>query len=137
MNLKDMITGGTIVKFRDGRLAVAMHGINPKDDPNIYKFYGLKELISISSVSRGGIIRLDAYDDCLNSKEGGGLSSSYDIMAIAHDHFSFKDIMRIMFGFMSEDDIFWDWERKEIKELTMAEVEEKFGCKVKIVKEEN
>ena len=27
------------------------------------------------------------------------------------------------------------WERHEIKEVTMAEVEEKFGCKVKIVKE--
>lgn len=27
------------------------------------------------------------------------------------------------------------WERKEVKEVTMAEVEEKFGCKVKIVKE--
>ena len=25
------------------------------------------------------------------------------------------------------------WERKEIKEVTMAEVEEKFGCKVKII----
>lgn len=27
------------------------------------------------------------------------------------------------------------WERQEAKEVTMAEVEEKFGCKVKIVKE--
>ena len=27
------------------------------------------------------------------------------------------------------------WERSEVKEVTMAEVEEKFGCKVKIVKE--
>ena len=27
------------------------------------------------------------------------------------------------------------WERHEVKEVTMAEVEEKFGCKVKIVKE--
>ena len=27
------------------------------------------------------------------------------------------------------------WERPEIKEVTMAEIEEKFGCKVKIVKE--
>jgi hypothetical protein len=25
------------------------------------------------------------------------------------------------------------WERSEVKEVTMAEVEEKFGCKVKIV----
>lgn len=27
------------------------------------------------------------------------------------------------------------WKRSEVKEVTMAEVEEKFGCKVKIVKE--
>lgn len=27
------------------------------------------------------------------------------------------------------------WQRSEVKEVTMAEVEEKFGCKVKIVKE--
>lgn len=27
------------------------------------------------------------------------------------------------------------WERSEVKEVTIAEVEEKFGCKVKIVKE--
>ena len=26
------------------------------------------------------------------------------------------------------------WERKEVKELTMKEVEKKFGCKVKIIK---
>ena len=28
------------------------------------------------------------------------------------------------------------WERKEYKEVTMQEIEEKFGCKVKIVEEE-
>lgn len=27
------------------------------------------------------------------------------------------------------------WQRSEVKEVTMTEVEEKFGCKVKIVKE--
>ena len=27
------------------------------------------------------------------------------------------------------------WERKEVKEVTISEIEEKFGCKVKIVKE--
>jgi hypothetical protein len=27
------------------------------------------------------------------------------------------------------------WERPEVKKITMSEVEEKFGCKVKIVKE--
>jgi hypothetical protein len=31
----------------------------------------------------------------------------------------------------------WDWIREEVKEITMAEVEEKFGCKVKIIKGDN
>lgn len=135
MNMKDMITGGTIVKFRDRRLAVAMHGINPKEDPDTYTFYGLNELPS-PYVNRNGIIKLYAYDDHLNSKEGGELSK-YDIMAIAHDHFSFKGVMQIMFGFMSEEDIHWDWKREDVIEVTMEAVEKKFGCKVKIVKEED
>ena len=29
------------------------------------------------------------------------------------------------------------WQRKEYKEVTLQEVEEKFGCKVKIIQEEN
>lgn len=28
------------------------------------------------------------------------------------------------------------WEREEVKEVTMAEIEEKFGCKVKIIEED-
>lgn len=135
MNLKDMITFGSVVKFRDGRLAVAMHGINPEEDPDTYKFYGLNELPS-PYVNRNGIIKLDDYDDDLNNKEGGILSK-YDIMAITHDHFSFKGIMQIMFRFISEEDIIWDWKREDVIEVTMEAVEKKFGCKVKIVKEEN
>lgn len=135
MNLKEeLIHSGTVVKFRDRRLAVALNGINLKEDYNTYKFYGLKELTS--TVSKGGIINLDAYDDHLDYKEGDKLSS-YDIMAISNDPRSFKDIIRIMFGFVSENDIRWDWRREEVKEVTMKEVEKKFGCKVKIVKEEN
>lgn len=135
MNMKDMITFGSVVKFRDGRLAVALRDINPKDDHYTYKFYGLKEL-STTYVNRGGIIRLDAYDDNLNSKEGGGLSS-YDIMAIANNDFGYVELIKIMFGFLSEDDILWNWRREDVIEVTMEAVEKKFGCKVKIVKEEN
>ena len=29
----------------------------------------------------------------------------------------------------------WTWVREECKEVTMADIEEKFGCKVKIIKE--
>lgn len=150
MSLKGMIRNGTVVKFRDGRLAVALKDINPKDDPNTYKFYGLKALTS--AVNIGGIIRLDAYDDNLDAKEAGGLSiHKYDIMAITNDYCCLtendilwdwkceniiKEFMQIMFGFLSEDDILWDWKREDVIEVTMEAVEKKFGCKVKIVKEE-
>lgn len=30
----------------------------------------------------------------------------------------------------------WTWKREEVKEVTMDDIEKKFGCKVKIVKEE-
>lgn len=142
MNMKDMITFGSIVKFRDGRLAVALRDIDPEKDPHTYIFYGLKQL-STSYVNRGGIIRLDAYDDNLNSKEGGGLSS-YDIMAIAAPVYrGFNgsrmavEFIKTMFGFVLEDDISWIWKREDVIEVTMEAVEKKFGCKVKIVKEEN
>lgn len=134
MNMKDMITFGSVVKFRDGRLAVALRDINPKDDHYTYKFYGLKELTS--TVNNGGIVCLDAYDDNLNSKEGGALSR-YDIMAIANNDFGYVELIKIMFGFVSEDDILWNWKREDVIEVTMEAVEKKFGCKVKIVKEEN
>lgn len=142
MNMKDMITFGSVVKFRDGRLAVALRDIDPKEDHYTYKFYGLKEL-STTYVNRGGIICLDAYDDNLNSKEDGGLSM-YDIMAIAAPVYcGFNgsrmavELIKIMFGFLSEDDILWNWKREDVIEVTMDAVEKKFGCKVKIVKEEN
>lgn len=133
MSLKGMITDGTVVKFRDGRLAVALKDISPKDNYNTYKFYGLKDLTGI--VNKGGIICLDSYDDHLDDKKIGDQLSKYDIMAITTDHFCFKDLIRIMFGFVSANDILWSWEREVIREVTMAEVEEKFGCKVKIVNE--
>lgn len=136
MNLKEMITDGTIVKFRDGRLAVALKGIDPKDDPDAYIFYGVREFES--AISRGGIIRLDSYDDHLDAKEVNELpTTSYDIMAIKNSRFYYKGFIRILFGFGSEEDILWDWKREDVIEVTMEAVEEKFGCKVKIVKEEN
>lgn len=49
------------------------------------------------------------------------------------------DIMKVYDQFYSldfnEDDLKLLWQRSEVKEVTMAEVEAKFGCKVKIVKE--
>jgi hypothetical protein len=143
MNMKDMITFGSVVKFRDGRLAVALRDIDPKENHNTYKFYGLKDLTP-STVSINGIISLDAYNNDLNNKECGELLSRYDIMAIAAPVYcafngskEAAELIKIMFGFVSEDDIVWTWKREDVIEVTMDAVEKKFGCKVKIVKEEN
>lgn len=142
MNLKDMITFGSVVKFRDGRLAVALRDLDPLKS-NIYVFYGLNNTLT-STVNKNGIISLNAYDDCLNNKEGGVLSR-YDIMAITNPNFGHHscggsriaaELIKVMFGFVSEEDIHWDWKREDVIEVTMEAVEEKFGCKVKIVKEE-
>lgn len=140
MNMKDTITFGSIVKFRDGRLAVALRDIDPKSDSHTYVFYGLNGT-DFTIVSRTGIISLDAYDENLNNE--GGLSR-YDIMAIAAPVYcafngsrAAVELIKIMFGLKSEDDISWIWKREDVIEVTMEAVEKKFGCKVKIVKEEN
>lgn len=147
MNMKDMITFGSIVKFRDGRLAVALRRIDPKESHYKYVFYGLNDMSSV--VSRAGIINLDEYDDNLNIKEGDALSK-YDIMAIADPSYVIGgpsyviggpriavEVIKAMFGFVTEDEILWNWKREDVIEVTMEAVEKKFGCKVKIVKEEN
>lgn len=55
--------------------------------------------------------------------------SEFDIVKVkVQSVFPFKEI--------ESKHIFWNWTRKETIEVTMKEVEEKFGCKVKIVKGE-
>lgn len=66
---------------------------------------------------------LTEYDDNLIRKD---LDSVFDIMKVYRriSVFSKKD---------NENSLELLWERPEIKEVTMSEVEEKFGCKVKII----
>lgn len=61
------------------------------------------------------------YNEDLTSELG---LPEYDIMKVYDKVFSLdfnKDMLELL------------WERKEVKEVTMSEVEEKFGCKVKII----
>lgn len=67
---------------------------------------------------------LHSYNNDLTYKEGGG--SDFDIVKVFARINQFNE---------TELNLVVVWERLEIKEITMAEVEEKFGCKVKIVKE--
>ena len=64
----------------------------------------------------------DLTDDCVNE---------FDIIAYKH----FKSHREAIHYFVNEKEPEWDWIRQEPKEVTMKEVEDKFGCPVKIVKE--
>lgn len=74
---------------------------------------------------------LKEYNDDLSYNGGynGTLDSELDIVKVYSEInvFGNKDDIRKLGTPI--------WERSEVKEVTMSEVEEKFGCKVKIVKE--
>lgn len=57
------------------------------------------------------------------------LDKNFDIVCV---YSSFATIRAIIYA-QNELHTLCLWERKELKEVTMSEVEEKFGCKVKII----
>jgi hypothetical protein len=144
MTKKD-IERGDLVLLRDGRVCVVWKDM---DDPNkglvLYGktgspigFFDLSPKYAL-----GKVIHLDDYKDDLTDSDKSLKNSDYDIMAIRKTadlglKYSVPFIFNVLFLYGPSDRIFWDWEREEVKEVTMAEVEEKFGCKVKIVKEES
>ena len=79
-----------------------------------------------------GCFDLDEYSNNLNHS-----NPDYDIIAIRKTYLSQSDAVAAAFAYAYiADKVKWDWERPEHKEVTMAEIEEKFGCKVKIVKDD-
>lgn len=73
-------------------------------------------------------IDLDSYTDDLKETHVG--FENLDVMKVYDKVHSFRRL---------KNDKRWSlnliWQRSDIKKVTMSEVEEKFGCKVKIVKE--
>lgn len=145
MTKKD-IARNDLVLLRDGRICVVLNDMdNPNDGLTLYgKTDSSIPLFSNpnENTSLGKIAHIYSYEDNLlidSDKSLGG----YDIMAVRKTSdcglkYSVSFIFNILFYSCKEPNrIFWDWQREEIKEVTMAEVEEKFGCKVKIVKEED
>lgn len=74
-------------------------------------------------ISTTGFMRLSDYKTDLSLKDIS--CNELDIMKVYKeiDIFDFDIAYNII------------WERIEVKEVTMADVEKKFGCKIKIVKE--
>lgn len=71
---------------------------------------------------------LNTFDEDLTTKSQGPSTRDFDIVKVYNQIGTLDEIKIIN----SCNKI---WERSEVKEVTMSEVEEKFGCKVKIVKE--
>ena len=98
-------------------------------------------VIGESLVSDNGFYSgLDCYDDELNYTGMFSYSleskSKFDIMKVYTPIWAYTNLDNFLAMLSPDFNIRWDWEREEIKEVTMAEVEAVFGCKVKIVKEE-
>ena len=137
MTKKD-IKAGDIVLLRDGRRCIVMPNIG---DPNTgLVLYGMLDHKSFPDYKPSGIIstiaRLDSYDDNLTILD---CDERYTIMAVRKNPITSANCLFEMLtnDSIDKDRFYWDWKREEVKEVTISEVEEKFGCKVKIVKEED
>ena len=110
-----------IVKIRDGRILIVLENSLAKTG------LGLFDDVT------GCVVYFDNYtEECLYDAD-----SSRDIVKVYKDYTYSKWISLAAFFKHEINDMAWAWTwvRKEPLEVTMAEIEKKFGCKVKIVKE--
>ena len=112
MTLNDLKTG-MIVKTREGKYGIVMRDFI--DEGDILAGLSFNNKISDTWTS------LSNYNqDMTNSR-----FPHIDIMSVYSSYPYSADAPKKLL-----------WERKEYKEVTMKEIEEKFGCKVKIVEED-
>lgn len=111
MTLKDLKTG-MIVKTREGNSYIIMRDFI--DDGDVLA--GLSDSDNISNTW----ISLSNYNQDMT-----------------HHTLPFLDIVNVYASSVYSADTPTKllWERKEYKEVTMQEIEEKFGCKVKIIED--
>ena len=110
MTLDDLKTG-MIVKTREGKYNIVMRDFI--DEGDILAGLSFNNKISDTWTS------LSDYNQDMT-----------------HSEFPYLDIVSVYdsYPYSADTPTKLLWERKEYKEVTMREIEEKFGCKVKIVK---
>ena len=121
MELKDLKTGMRIILRNGQELIVLKDVVTPNDkQEGIY--------ISIN----GGWLSNDNYNNDLTCK---GENRKYDIMKVyAQNRGSFIDGTVLRKNAIRYMDLIW--ERVEVKEMTVSEIEEKLGYPIKIIKED-
>jgi hypothetical protein len=137
MTKKD-IKAGDIVLLKDGRQCIVMPNIHdPNKELALYGVLNLRNPFLVGCDKSFGIITSlnNYYNDDLTTLD----DDVYTIMAVRKNPITSAYCLFEMLTNknIDKDRYYWDWKREEVKEVTMAEIEEKFGCKVKIVKEES
>ena len=112
MTLNDLKTG-MIVKIRSGEYYIIMRDFIDYGD--------VLAGLSCNNIISDTWISLSAYNKDMTHPT----LPNIDIMSVYASYTYSADTPKKLL-----------WERKEYKEVTMKEIEEKFGCKVKIVEED-
>lgn len=111
-----------IVKLRNGKVFMVFSNKLAKEGFGIY-----------SDATHGCHKYFEEYNDDLTSKDG-----KHDDDIVAVEHFKGYRYTWLNEFFNCNYDFFpvknkWDWERKEVKEMTVEEIEKELGYKVKVV----
>ena len=109
MKLDDLKTG-MIVTTRNGDFHIVMRDFVDVGDI----LAGISDNDNITN----SYIKLSYYKQDMKSN----LLSDFDIMSVYTSYLRCMDIQKKLI-----------WEREEYKEVTMKEIEEKFGCRIKLV----
>lgn len=110
MKLDDLKTG-MIVKTRDGDSYIVMRDFVDSGDI-------LAGFSSDTDNITNSYIELRTYKQDMKNN----VLQNFDIMSVYTSYLSCMDIQKKLI-----------WQRKEYKEVTMKEIEEKFGCPIRIV----
>ena len=103
------------------------HVVETRDGKKYLVCIANKQLVGVGN---GGWIALGRYEQnmqCYGDRSDFDVTMVYEIK---HAYYFSKMIAD------NDDNLILVWEREEVKELTMADIEKLVGCKVKIVKEE-
>jgi hypothetical protein len=109
MNLKETLKQGAIVKTREGNLYILIGE----------KFVNLKY---------GSYVGFSSYDNNLIHNIGYKEMDIINFFIPSSDYEGYN-------LFINHENIPWTWERKEAKEMTVAEISKALGYEVKVVKE--
>lgn len=113
------LNNGDIVLTRNGDKYIVLKNARTAFDTNDI----------IVNLKTGGYLKLNNYNDDLKDKDR---DKKFDIMKVCSHSYVGDNIKEHIID--KED--YWTWEREEPKEMTVDEISEKLGYKVKVVGED-